>query len=110
MKRVVLWIGIAITGLAVVGCNNGGFKDDGVPKSFTTQATDAHTLAVSVDGNFDKLSSNQQATFLDMAHGDPGQAKSLCYMMAHPPNEAMKMRAKMMAAGPPNGGPVPGPH
>jgi hypothetical protein len=90
----------ALLGLLVLGgCGDGGFKDDGVPQAFKTQAADASTIAKSVDGNYDKLTAEQKTTFLTMANGNEQAARRLLMMMAHPPNEGMKA-----SHGPPGAG------
>lgn len=87
MKRAVYSIGGPILALMLWGCGNGGFKDDGVPDSYKSQASDANALAKSVDGNYDKLTPAQKSSILSLANGNEKQARTLFYYMAHPPGE-----------------------
>jgi hypothetical protein len=99
--------GLACLGFAAaifaVGCSDGGFKDDGVPKAFTDQAGSANAAAKAADGNFDKLTPDGKAQIMKMANDNEQAARRLTMMMAHPPNEGMKGAHPGPGAGGPGG-------
>ena len=76
----------AVSG-GLFGCSSGN-SSDGVKPEDKAQLIDANALAKKVNGDYDKLSQSEKEVILKMANGNDAQARTLCKMMAHPPNEA----------------------
>lgn len=91
--------GLFLIAAAVVawGCS-GGSKDDGVKPENQKILSDVNSLAKSVGGDYNKLTPDQKQQFLKIANGNEAQAKSICNMMVHSPNEGM---TQGRPAGPP---------
>ena len=85
MNRALPFIGIVLAFSVIAGCGSGGFKDDGIPAADKATAASANAIAVSVDGNFDKLTPDQKKQFITLAGGNEGQARRMVDRMAHPP-------------------------
>jgi hypothetical protein len=104
MRNLGMILATAILAMAVVGC---GSEGDGISEQNKKVMSDTNALAKKVDGNFDKLTDTEKEAFLKLAHGDEKQARALCNLMAHPPNEAFKNR--MPGPRGPGGGSNPNP-
>ena len=102
MGRGALFVGSLLLVLTVIGCGNSDFKDDGVSAGDRAAASSANAIAVSVDGNYDKLTPDQKKQFITLAGGSEGQARRLCNIMAHPPIRGGNSAVK--------GGALTGPH
>ena len=73
---------LLISGLGGCEC---GTPSDGIEPETKAQLKDINAAATAVNGDYSKLSPEDQKRILDMANGNEEQAKKLCYLMAHPP-------------------------
>jgi hypothetical protein len=105
MRKGLPIAGTLLAILVTCGCSGGGFKDDGIPSSDKATAASANAIAVSVGGDFDKLTPDQKKMFINLAGGGEKMARNMVNFMAHPP-----VRGAGGAAGqgaPPASGPHP---
>lgn len=99
LGSIVAIICMSVVSGGLCGCASGS-SSDGVKPEDKAVLMDANALAKKVNGDYDKLSQSEKEVILKMANGNEAQARTLCKMMAHPPNEANAGRG---AAGAPSG-------
>ncbi|HWD37337.1 MAG TPA: hypothetical protein VG944_00685 [Fimbriimonas sp.] len=91
-------LALSAMGLVIAGCNSGD-TGDGMKPENQKIAADANALAKKVGGDYNKLSPDEKQQFLKLANGNEAQAKVICNMMVHSPNEGIVQK---------HGGPVSG--
>jgi hypothetical protein len=84
MKKGLFFASLILLVSTAVGCSGGASSDDGIPAADKAAAADAHQIAVSVNGDYDKLTPDQKKQFITLAGGE-GQARKMVNFMAHPP-------------------------
>jgi hypothetical protein len=105
MSKALVAAGVCCAAVLSGGCGNTGFKDDGIPPSDKASAASANAMAVSVGGDYDKLTADQKRQFLQLTGVGEKQARTMMQLMAHPP-----VRAGAGTGSPGVGGPPRGPH